>query len=218
MVSDEEKKEELEKRRRLAEAAEQEKLQIKIEQELLIDSEVKQVEPEDEAEKIADTTVTFKVPRSNEIWEEILAAYREKYQKEPNENGALLFNSMEEVKNFFAEQAKAHPGKSFLIQEVDGESKSTGYHIYSCGDGDIYDGTFLDIKEQLEKKLGTLSKDDPEYGYVQQGLAFIDKMITPNPTPASTQMKERLKELTEPEEEQGHKSSPLSTKPGSAAY
>lgn len=87
-------------------------------------------------------------------WEKILADYKKAYPKAKLDGDTLQFESRDDAVAFFTKQATATPPRTFFMREmVDG--KETGFHLYSCGNGKMYQGTIDEIQKQLEAEPKT---------------------------------------------------------------
>lgn len=84
--------------------------------------------------------------------------------------GALIFPSHDAAVAFFEKQAIA--GYEFFVAEYIGGQPS-GFHLFSCGDGDLYKGTLEEIREQLEIAI----KENPQNTKASAGLESLKDII-----------------------------------------
>ncbi|MCX7117887.1 MAG: hypothetical protein NTW94_08340 [Legionellales bacterium] len=104
-------------------------------------------------EETAPSLSMVPAPKSKKKdWDEIVAAYREAYRKEPDEHGALVFPSREAAIAFFQVQAKAL--RQFLATAYKNEVPSD-FHVFSCGDGVLYSGSHEQITSKLTEDKNT---------------------------------------------------------------
>ncbi|WP_298626984.1 hypothetical protein [uncultured Legionella sp.] len=129
-------------------------------------------------------------------WKKIIKDYNQQYPETPVENNVLRFPSQEDAISFFASQAALEPPRKFLARELGPDGKLTGFNVFSCGDGKLYQGTLEEIQEQL-KEAELENKDDPA---IKEGLQTIAKLLNP-----AQSYKESLLKTREPD--------PLSIKP-----
>ena len=119
-------------------------------------------------------------------WKKILDEYTKQYQTGPNKAGALVFPTMNDAVKFFTTQAEA--GLTFFATQYE-NGKPVDFHLFSCGDKHLYQGTYAEIKAQLEEAC----KKDPDNELTTKGLEeFISYMPSTTPNPAS-EMRERIK-------------------------
>jgi hypothetical protein len=110
----------------------------------------------------------------NEDWKEILKDYEKIYPK-PTKDNTLSFPTKEDALKFFAEQASANPPRKFLASQVDAQGQYKDYNVFSCGDGQVYKGSFEQIKQDLSKAL----EKDPKNQNIVEGLATIERYANP---------------------------------------
>ena len=109
----------------------------------------------------------------NQDWKAVVDAYKQEFKKSPDKNGALVFDSPQEATEFFKNRAAAG-NKFYATKYVDG--KPMDHHMFSCGDGQLYEGSSAEIKLQLEAAV----KKDPTNKLTQEGLAsFTREMLEP---------------------------------------
>ncbi|CDZ78571.1 hypothetical protein BN59_02881 [Legionella massiliensis] len=144
----------------------------------------------------------------SEDWIKIVDAYKKEFDKDPGQDGILVFPDKDSMDNFFNKQAAA--GHKFFSALVEADGKLTGHFEFSCGDGKRHSGSLEQIKDELTRDLATAG---PNKDKVQEGLAKINKYIQETKPNPSQSAKKALRDLTQPSEEQpGYKSpSPLST-------
>ena len=126
-------------------------------------------------------------PAHTNDWQAIIVDYKKEFGCGPDEKtGVLIFPTMDAAIQFFDKQAKPPNKREFLATEyVNGVAKD--FHLFSCGDERLYQGTFAEIKAQLEKAL----KDHPENAKTLAGLKLIAaRMPGAN---AVSEMREQLK-------------------------
>ncbi|STX28211.1 Uncharacterised protein [Legionella beliardensis] len=137
-------------------------------------------EDEDEDED-AQEKARFASKSDNKHWAEIVEAFTKQHGKDKVEpDGTLVFNSRDEAKDFFKQQAEGQPPKEFLVCEVDQNRKPSGYYVFSCGSGKMYEGANLaDIKKQVEEDLekSANDKNQPANDKLQQGLARLNTIL-----------------------------------------
>lgn len=157
---------------------------------------------------------TFKPAQTDENWKKIVKAYKEEFKQEPREeDGVLVFPSKEAAINFFEKQAAQN--LEFFVTEVTPEGQPTGFHMYSCGNGQLYKGSLQEIQKQLQDAL----KQDPQNDKLNNGLKMIQNRMGIEQNPAS-KMRGALESLKnqdtptpEAKEEESKTPSPFSTKP-----
>ena len=129
-------------------------------------------------------------------WKKIVADFEKQFHHGLEKDGTMLFTTMEEATTFFkgqAEQEKRH----FFVTECK-KGQMLDHHFYSCADGHLYQGTYLEIEAQLAAAV----KSHPENTMTAEGLTeFRSFMPSPTPNPA-TEMREHIKDQRNlPEEE-----------------
>lgn len=159
--------------------------------------------------------VGVKPLRFDEDWLKIAEDYKKQFDKEPEQNGMLVFPNQESMDKFLNEQAAA--GRKFFSVLVGPDGKLTNHFEFSCGDGKRYSGSPEQIRDQLMQALETAG---PNQDKVQSGLDMINKHIQntkPNPSQAA---KKALQDITHPTEEKPkyNSPSPLSTEPKPKGY
>ena len=106
-------------------------------------------------------------------WEQIVEAYYTQFNKKPNTNGGLVFSSDKEAIAFFTEQAKQ--GLEFLSRKyVNGQP--TEFHVFSCGDSQLYSGDLATIKKDLQSAIDK----NPVNTKTQEGLKKIETFMMRN--------------------------------------
>ncbi|KTD51177.1 hypothetical protein [Legionella quateirensis] len=108
-------------------------------------------------------------------WKKIVEDFKKKYPNSPVENNVLIFPTKDDAIVFFTAQASQEPPRKFLASELDQNGKPTGFNVFSCGDGTLYQGTLNEIEEQLKTEL----KDNPDDPNLKQGLATITRLLNP---------------------------------------
>ena len=124
-------------------------------------------------------------------WDLILAAFKKlEGMMIDKKSGALIFESHEAAVEFFLKQAKA--GYEFFVSEYIGDQPS-GFHFFSCGDQQLYQGTLKEIKAQLEAEI----QKNPTNNKAFEGLKLVNENIKEadvlNDNPAN-KMRNTLKE------------------------
>jgi hypothetical protein len=131
----------------------------------------------DPPNKTSDDAIYFMPKKKKKSWLEILAAYEQKFKRGAEPDGALSFETQEQARQFFTEQATAN--HEFLVMEVTPDRKPTGQYMFSCGNGTLYAGTLDAIKQKIENEL-----KQGESPKLREGLQLInshtmrDKMST----------------------------------------
>lgn len=151
-----------------------------------------------------------------EHWKKILKKYEEQFPDEkPDEDGCMHFPSAEAAETFFRELA-ADKVEFLATQLVNG--KPVDNHMFSCGTGELFHGSFKDIHKQLNNALET-EKNPELIAKLSQGIEKISARM-PNEN-ATISMKDRLKaslprESAQEQEEEQQTSTlpnPFRTKP-----
>lgn len=137
----------------------------------LTDSIENPLEPEDEINYIYNLSPTL---NKKDDWKEIVADYKKAYPDRPCENKRLAFNTREEAMDFFTAQATKQPPRRFLAQEHI-HNEPTGFHVFSCGNNKLYQGSLQDIQSQLKTDL----IKQPDDLNTKQGLELITKHLNP---------------------------------------
>lgn len=156
----------------------------------------------------------------SDLYKEIIADYeKEDYAKPLTKDGALVFPSPEESKKFFTEQAGKN--REFLATLMeDGQLQDS--HHFSCGDGQLYSGSYQDIQTQLASALKTANGSNREK--IESGIERISSMQAQlkSKSTSTQEMKAKMQGLKEDIEAGAHdlpdhkSPTPLSTtnKPG----
>lgn len=118
---------------------------------------------------------------SDQDWHALMTAYRMKYtpsfkEEDKKKKGAreeLRFPSREDAILFFKSQASK--GHMFLMAEYQ-DGKATGFHVYSCGDGELYQGTLSIIRNQLKRALEESAPDIDKR--TKRGFDEITKILS----------------------------------------
>lgn len=126
-----------------------------------------------------------------DAWKEILKDYEnEDYAKPRTEHGALVFPGPEEAKKFFQEQAGKN--REFLATYMkDGQLQDS--HYFSCGDGQLYSGSYQDINSQLQKALITASESNREK--IESGIKHIETMQQQRKPTTAQEMRAKVQGL-----------------------
>ncbi|KTD59007.1 hypothetical protein [Legionella shakespearei] len=163
----------------------------------------------EEEQQIGQETYFTPSPNTNKSdWEKIIEDYKKKYPDEPVKDNVLVFPTREDAINFFQQQASANPPRKFLGTEIDASGKPTGFNVFSCGDGKLYQGSLNEIQDQL-KEAQKAKPDDPN---IKEGLAIIARALNP-----AQDFRAALKETKDADEpQQSTAPNPLSTKPRTA--
>jgi hypothetical protein len=74
-----------------------------------------------------------------EDWMKIVADFEKLFHHGLEKDGIMLFSSMEEAQKFFKGQAE-NEKRRFFVTESEND-KLLDHHFYSCGDGQLYEGT-----------------------------------------------------------------------------
>lgn len=220
-TTEEQVKKKLEEERRNKESFEQEAEQQRQEEkrraallEASQSDESVQIEEDDKQIFVAPSPSTNKSD-----WAKMVEDYKKKYPDKEVKDNTLIFPTRDDALKFFEQQATANPPRKFLGTELNGASgQPTGFHVFSCGDGVLYQGTLNEIQDKL-KEAQKAKPDDPN---IKEGLDTIARALNPaqdfraamKETRASA---EQQTSGTEEELEERRKSSPnpLSTTPRS---
>ena len=123
-----------------------------------------------------------------EDWKKIVADFEKQFHHGLDKDGVMQFASMKDATDFFKKQAEQEK-RCFFATECK-KGKMLDHHFYSCGDGHLYEGTYLDIEKQLVATV----KSHPEDTITAAGLEeFRSLMPTSTPNPA-TEMREHIKD------------------------
>lgn len=154
---------------------------------------------------------------NNSDWNKIVDNYKQQFPDRAPMNGALAFNSKQEVLDFFQAQAQATPPLKFLSAEITENGKPTGNCVCSVGDGTLYHGTFSQVKAQLQQALQA-KPNDPD---IISTIAKIDQISQKPTQDFRSALQEGRQKLPKPEQsapeeeqEQSQTINPLSTRPG----
>lgn len=109
-------------------------------------------------------------------WDAVVQAYELVFKMKPNEKGALVFESREAALAFFKEQAAAF---HLFLATAHRDDKPIDFHVFSCGDGTLYSGSYDEIKDKLLEDKNT------------NGLSLFNHMMPSSPNPAS-EMREHV--------------------------
>ncbi|MCW8398618.1 hypothetical protein OQJ26_07425 [Legionella sp. PATHC038] len=120
----------------------------------------------------------IKPEQMNKDWPKIVEDFKKQYGKEPDKNGALVFDSPEEVTKFFLAQATATPPREFHGVQLGQDGKPIDNHVYSCGSGHLFQGSLKEIQTQIKKAL----ENDPENQKLKNGQVYIENLINPQKT------------------------------------
>lgn len=193
MSSNEDKiKKNLQEERLRQEALSREMEQLRLEEErrkaaLAADDEPS---PKPQPEEIKPRFNLVPTGGESEDWKKILQDFKKKYPDAVIENNVLVFPTKEDAIAFFTAQANQEPPRKFLVAEMDSNGKRTGFHVFSCGNGTLYQGNLNEIKEQLKQDL----QNNPEDPNLKEGLATIARLLNP-----SKGFKESLIQAKDPE-------------------
>lgn len=110
----------------------------------------------------------------------LIKAYIDEIKKEPERrpdgSSVLVFDGLQQANDFFTKRAKEKI--CFLCVE---ENKGfAGHNFYSCGDGNIYQGSLDDIIAGLKQSIAA----DASNKEAQAGLSYISSLL-PKPNPAT---------------------------------
>lgn len=119
-------------------------------------------------------------PRPGVELSSLMKAYIEEIKKEPEKrpdgSSVFVFEGLQQANDFFTKRAKEKI--CFLCVE---ENKGfTGHNFYSCGDGNIYQGSLDDIIVGLKQSIAA----DASNKEAQEGLDYITSLL-PKPNPAT---------------------------------
>lgn len=102
----------------------------------------------------------------------IYADYKELIKRKPDNHGRLLFINQAEAVSFF-EKLVMERGREFLASVIAADNTPTGFHMFSCGDGKLYRGTFQEIHDELSKAF----ESNPKHPTLEEGLNFIKSKL-----------------------------------------
>lgn len=161
---------------------------------------------EEEQQQVGQELYFTASPNMNQSdWEKIVADYKKKYPDQPiKEDNVLIFPTREDAINFFQQQAAATPPRKFLGTEIDESGKPTGFYVFSCGDGTLYQGSLNEIQDKLKEA----QKENPDDPNIKEGLATIARALNP-----AQDFRAALKETKNGDEPQSTAPNPLGTKP-----
>ncbi|CAM2980899.1 hypothetical protein [Legionella worsleiensis] len=140
------------------------------------------------------TTLSFQVQPpagEGEDWQKIIEDFKKLYPYSPIKNNILTFPTQKDAINFFTAQARQEPPRKFLAIQIGSDGKPTGYTLFSCGNGTLYQGSLAEIESQLKAEL----KNQPDDHNLQEGLATIMRASN-----TAQSYKESLKLIKEPSE------------------
>lgn len=158
--------------RRLAAEREAAEEAERLKQQTIIGQGIAPIKPSESDVKFASSAASYE-----KGWKAITNAYAEQNDgKGPDKNGALAFPSLDAAIKFFTEQAVL--GHKFCGTRVNHEGKpiEPNFHVFSCGDGKLYQGSYAEITALLKGS----AKTNPA---AAAGLADFKAMV-PEPTPA----------------------------------
>lgn len=115
---------------------------------------------------------------SQKSWQKILEEYEKLYGHGADKNGALVFPTHDAAIQFFAAQAEAG-NKFFATQCVNGQA--TDFHVYSFGNGQLYKGSYAEIKSQLK----AAASEHPDNTSIAEGLSEFNQLMPAAPNHAS---------------------------------
>ncbi|RUR18883.1 hypothetical protein ELY21_06575 [Legionella sp. km535] len=192
MSSNEDKiKKNLQEERLKQEALSREIEQLRLEEEQRKAAlEIDEPSPKAQPEEIKPRFNLVPTGGESEDWKKILQDFKKKYPDAVIKNNALVFPTKEDAIAFFTAQATQEPPRKFLVAEMDSNGKPTGFHVFSCGNGTLYQGNLNKIKEQLKQDL----QNNPEDPNLKEGLATIARFLNP-----SKGFKESLIQAKDPE-------------------
>lgn len=151
-----------------------------------------------EADEPAPEPVSIrKLSINDDDWLKIVDQFKLKYGQEPEEDGSLVFPSQESAIEFFTDQASQK--REFLAQQMR-DGKPTGFTVFSCGDGTLYQGTVEEIKSAIE--LANKANPQPLYTKALKALSEIPSVNQTN------SMRDALGTIKSPEPEPEAKPQP----------
>lgn len=149
-------------------------------------------------EEAAPEPVTIKKHSINdEDWEKIAEQFKQDFGRELEEDGSMVFPSHEAAVNFFTEQAAKK--LEFLAMQMQ-DNKPTGFAVFSCGDGQLYQGTIEEIKAAIE----IANQENPQAMYTK-ALKTLSEIPSFNP---ASSMRGALDNLKKPDVEEAPGSGP----------
>ena len=128
---------------------------------------------------------------------DLITDYKKNFGRDPDENGALVFASRDEAIQFFDDQAQL--GREFFCSEIR-NGKETGFHVFSCGSGQLYKGTLLEIRDQLTEAFSKDSGNEKLAAGLNEINGYVTKADSPAPNPASD-MRAKIKDERPVEED-----------------
>lgn len=158
--------------------AEDKKKQEELEQKIVADKK-RQAIVKEEAKKLREqqdrqhkqVLIELDEVEDESIQSLIYADYKKQFNRERDAQGRLVFESQAQAVAFFKGQAQLN--RSFLASAMNEDNTPTGFHMFSCGDGQLYQGTLAEIKAQLDGAL----KSNPGHQQLQQGLDYIESKL-----------------------------------------
>lgn len=139
-------------------------------------------------EKTSETSFAPLPTAYKQDWNKIVEEYKKKYGIGPNEKGMLVFSSPAEAVKFF--KALAELGLKFFATKYDENDKPVDYHMFSCGNGILYKGTYTEIHAELAAAV----KNNPENKILARGLKMFKSLMPAGPNPVAADMRERMQE------------------------
>lgn len=104
--------------------------------------------------------------------QKLFKAYETNKGCSPKDGKTLTFDNYDDALRFFTNQAKDPNKLSFFCCEI-GPKGPTGKHVFSCGDGKLYEGKLEDIFKELKAAQEKATKGSPEYAAITKGLETI---------------------------------------------
>ena len=152
---------------------------------LMQEAQVEPPKPRNEEETEIQITCEL-----DEHWKKILANYKKEFpQEEMPNNHTYRFPSVQAAEDFFTKQAQE--GSEFLgTWGKDG--KRTDDHLFSCGDGKLYTGSFAKIHQDLQDALKAETSPERK-AKISKGLERIKNCMPQEQNPA-VEMRNKLQE------------------------
>jgi hypothetical protein len=155
-----------------------------------------QVMPEAEAEGSVGVKPGVNLTSSSPRSKEIIDAYtKQNGGKGPDESGVFVFPTLDDAINFYTEQARL--GLCFFDTQVDANNQPVqpDFHVFSCGDGHLYKGTYAEI----EKELTLAASNNP---LTAKGLQVFKERTSTVTPPVSTANEFRQQLLAQQKKEE----------------
>ena len=128
-----------------------------------------------EDEQPKNSPVIVQGTTNDKDWQKIKADYQKKYPDNIISNDTLEFPSQTDAIEFFSAQAASNPPQRFLCKELGADGQPTGFNLFSCGDGKLYQGNLNEIHAQLKAAL----VEKPDSSAIKEGIETIQRLLNP---------------------------------------